>query len=253
MEIIIDNREKALKDYFIINNNNLFNISYENLILGDIIIKYNNNLYYIFERKTNTDLASSIKDKRFHEQKSRLKEFVKDNTNVRIIYIYESLNIFPNYSKNDIVNGINGEILQSSIINTCLSDMFGIFITKSCDDTIHLLNEIFNRMIKRPERYFYDSVISNTNNLIQKKKKENITNNNILILMLSQIPGISVKISECVYSHHKSMNDLIIKLNDFETHDDRIKYISGLGFPMKNDKIRRVGLKAGEKIINFIY
>ena len=59
MEIIIDNRETKIKEYYnkkITDKCNLENIYYddfirfENLDLGDIVIKYDNNVKYIFER-----------------------------------------------------------------------------------------------------------------------------------------------------------------------------------------------------------
>ena len=82
MELIIDNREKKIKDYYnnkIKENESIENIKYndlikfENLDLGDILIKYNNETKFIFERKTIRDLSDSIKDGRYHEQKQRLK------------------------------------------------------------------------------------------------------------------------------------------------------------------------------------
>ena len=69
-KLIIDYREKALINE-LKNNGVLFDI--ENLSVGDIIIKNENNEPIImWERKTSCDLETSIKDGRYHEQKNRI-------------------------------------------------------------------------------------------------------------------------------------------------------------------------------------
>ena len=64
----IDYREKCLKDYF--EEKPYCNIV--NLTLGDIVIKYQNNIVLVIERKSVEDLAASIRDGRHKEQKYRL-------------------------------------------------------------------------------------------------------------------------------------------------------------------------------------
>ena len=70
----IDYREKKLIEQFKNNKNNKNNQNYiiSNLDIGDIIIKYNEYITYIIERKTISDLCSSILDGRYREQKERL-------------------------------------------------------------------------------------------------------------------------------------------------------------------------------------
>ena len=65
IELIIDYREHKLKEYF---KDNKY-LTIENLVLGDIIIKYNNNIILLIERKTICDLGASINDGRHREQK----------------------------------------------------------------------------------------------------------------------------------------------------------------------------------------
>ena len=64
MEVIIDNRETKIKEYFSSLIHYVDILKYENLDIGDIVIKYNGVVKYIFERKTLRDLAESIKDNR---------------------------------------------------------------------------------------------------------------------------------------------------------------------------------------------
>ena len=92
MNIIIDNRE----NYLINELNNMetkSNMQIEQLNLGDIIIRDENNKdLLVFERKTYSDLLSSIKDSRLHEQSYRLSNTLEINTH-SIIYLLE-LKIF---------------------------------------------------------------------------------------------------------------------------------------------------------------
>ena len=76
LEILIDNRENKLKEFF---DNHVFKdskqtpeITYSNLDIGDIIIKKDGKTLLIFERKSIPDLYSSINDGRYKEQKIRL-------------------------------------------------------------------------------------------------------------------------------------------------------------------------------------
>ena len=88
MNIIIDNRE----NYLINELNNMetkSNMQIEQLNLGDIIIRDENNKdLLVFERKTYSDLLSSIKDSRLHEQSYRLSNTLEINTH-SIIYLLE--------------------------------------------------------------------------------------------------------------------------------------------------------------------
>ena len=69
-------------------------------------VKYNDEVKYNFERKTIKDLANSIKDNRYHEQKQRLINSI--SSNIKTSYIFES---FRNYESltNDIkICDLNG-------------------------------------------------------------------------------------------------------------------------------------------------
>ena len=72
--IIIDGRETSLYNEIINRDLDIYHdkieIIKENIDLGDIHIKFND-IFYIFERKTVTDLQSSIQDGRYREQKAR--------------------------------------------------------------------------------------------------------------------------------------------------------------------------------------
>ena len=80
MELNIDYREKSLLERFP-------NIQPKNLTLGDITIEKDGKEIIILERKTVSDLASSICDGRYKEQSFRMNEHPTPNHN--IMYIIE--------------------------------------------------------------------------------------------------------------------------------------------------------------------
>ncbi|CAM1297388.1 MUS81 (predicted) [Pycnogonum litorale] len=93
-------------------------------------------LDYIVERKRMDDLASSIKDGRFHEQKFRLM-----NCNIRnVIYLVED------YGSNNV--GLPETTLQQAITNTQIINGFKIRRVKDCKESVAYLTVITRYLIK---------------------------------------------------------------------------------------------------------
>jgi len=262
MEFIIDNRETAIKEYYnqkILNNEILVKeeyknfIKFENLDLGDFVIKYNGEVKFIFERKTIRDLSDSIKDGRYHEQKQRLKYAISNN--IKVSYIFEYFIDYSNLTDLKKNNELNGEILLSGIINTTIRDDFGIFLTKNTDETIYLLEAILKRMIKNPNKYFNKiegAEDINNSYIMKKRKKDNITKENILMIFLNQIPGVSDSISKCICSDFKTLNDFMCFMNNF-SKEDKLEYLSNKQVQLTNKKTRRIGKKTANKIIDLLF
>ena len=103
MDLIIDNRERDLIS--ILKPNNTANLDH-----GDIMITYDSQVFAIFERKTLSDLAASIKDGRYHNQKKALLESYDTN---KLYYIIEGQ---FDYSTNIVINSIDKNILDSCLI-----------------------------------------------------------------------------------------------------------------------------------------
>ena len=85
ISLIIDHREQLLKQYF----QQLPEVSFENLDLGDIQFKYQDQIIFIIERKTLQDLADSIKSGRYREQRVRLLQTISPSS--RILYLIEGI------------------------------------------------------------------------------------------------------------------------------------------------------------------
>ena len=81
MELVIDNRENIKNDF---DNNE--SVRFDNLTVGDYLIKYKDKDVLVIERKTINDYCASIKDGRHREQKKRL---LTKYTKNQIIYLVE--------------------------------------------------------------------------------------------------------------------------------------------------------------------
>jgi len=276
IEIIIDNREIKIKEILnnILNNNyniitakeldinNRLNsiIKYENLDLGDIVIKYKGDIKYIIERKTLKDLGESIKDNRYHEQKQRMKYTL--DKNIKIVYLFESFFGYDTLTKEIEISNLKGNTILSAILSTTLREDYGILLTKNVNETVWLLKEIFTRMLNNSTKYFIETEYNiqrkksnddiNNSLFLKRRKKDNITKDNILIISLSQIPGISEKIAKAISKHFTNMNDFFIKLNKLN-HNEKINYLKEITYSVKDNKIRKLGKKHSENIINLYF
>lgn len=247
MFIKVDYREKELQDKlsyyisFIPAFRNLKVIS-ENLPLGDIIITDNNEDILIIERKSVSDLLSSIKDGRYEEQSYRLNGNKVHNHNV--IYLVEgdinklNMNMFKDvkiekltfYSALFSLNYYKG----FSVIRSFSLDESALFI---CNSTVKLMKGLTTN-----RKGFYSNSINSINSisnnqcetdsqlqtptpvlpietveqsekdyigLVKKVKKENITTENIDEIMLCQIPGVSSTTSISIIKEFKTISNLI--------------------------------------------
>ena len=276
IEIIIDNREIKIKEilnnilnnnYNIITakeldiNNKLSNIiKYDNLDLGDIVVKYKGDIKYIIERKTLKDLGESIKDNRYHEQKQRMKYTL--DKNIKIVYLFENFFGYDTLTKEIEISNLKGNTILSAILSTTLREDYGILLTKNVNETVWLLKEIFTRMLNNLTKYFIETEYNiqrkksndDINNclFLKRRKKDNITKDNILIISLSHIPGISEKIAKAISKHFTNMNDFFIKLNKLN-HNEKINYLKEITYSVKDNKIRKLGKKHSENIINLYF
>lgn len=252
MEVVIDNRETKIKEHFqLCSSAYNYNITYDNLDIGDIIVKHNGNIKHIFERKTIRDLADSIKDNRYHEQKQRMKFSLSND--VKISYIFEYFINYTSLDKDVLISNLRGDIVLSAILNTTLCDNYGIFLTKDTTETISVLENIFSRMAKDPNKYFNKTSEIDQTCLLKKRRKDNITRDNIFTLYLSQIPGVSKSIGTHLSKTYKTMSDFILYLNTLENVEDKIDYLANVEVDIKNNKTRKIGKKIASRIIEFLF
>ena len=287
MEIILDYREKKLIEtcFSLIQTNENFNkivLKNENLHIGDIIIKHNNEVKIIIERKTISDLVSSIKDKRYEEQSFRLDSLEHHNHN--IIYLIEGSCEKENKEK---------QMIYSSIFSLNYYKGFSVFRSANINETAYIICNMVLKINNKNKSSYYKNIylqpetqndsqnqnqnqnqkendILNVNDedvnnedvnneehlkdnkeycgLIMKKKSSMITPDNISEIMLCQIPGISkITAIEILKRFDGKINKLITSLNNDP------KCIDNLSYTVPNtNKLRKINKTSIDNIIKYL-
>lgn len=233
------------------------------LELGDMIIKTNDDeIICIIERKTFTDLLSSVKDGRYEEQSYRLlhSSGVPPHS---IIYLLEGIT-------SSIRTPIEKKIIQSSITSMSLFKGFSIQRTSSALETadwlIHTADKIHRNLEKGLVVYhktvpYSRSMMTNNDlsgniniaspqeqnycNVVKKTKKDNITENNIGEIILSQIPGISSVTAIAIMNQFNSFPHLVRELNNDPTCIENLTITT-------NGKTRKINKNSIENIKRFL-
>ena len=253
MKLYIDNREPKTSISYLeslnIDFSNQLIIEIKPLEIGDYMYydEDNSNNNIIFERKSLSDLESSIKDGRYNEQSLRLSQSYFHNHN--IIYLVEGAII--NYRNKKFKN-----TLYSSIFSLNHYKGFSVFNTLNNIDTCDMLyNFILKKMKEKTKPPFYNNIITQrinkfsnesnnesnnessneannnleeTNNInylstIKMTKKDNITKDNINTLMLMQIPGISLLSATSIMNKYNNIYNLINELKNDANCLDSLK------------------------------
>ena len=191
----IDYREKALLTAFP-------NAEERNLELGDIQLAYGNNAQIIIERKTIADLAQSVKDNRYREQKARLLAYRELHPHVKLVYILEGFYHFDNEFR---CKNMGNNVLSSCIINSMFRDGIFVMLAKNVQDTINFIQCTKDKFFSNPDEYCLkgyhqgqacdDSVgyAGIAASGIKSRKKDNIDEQTCFLMQLSCVPGISSK------------------------------------------------------------
>ena len=179
-KFIIDNREIYIKKYFNDNTDKFPNIIYKNLDLGDIIIEFNDIPLIIIERKTIRDLLASIKDGRYREQKTR----IKDSGIKYKIYLIED-----DITSQNILSSVQNKMITSSLLSIIIQEI-NILKTSSLSDTINILKTLYKKLI-----------CSKSNTILNYILQDNVSSDNVSIsdnVSSDNVSGDNVSISDNV-------------------------------------------------------
>lgn len=231
MKLICDYREKhVLKILNTLCNHeqNQIECITENLNIGDFII---GNI--IIERKTHADLASSILDGRYKEQCYRLEEYKKENPDVKILYFIEG-----NFDFCMNAHNINKEKLISAIFTLIYEKGFSVILTKHLNETCDFLMKFCKKFYTKYDVLNNDlddnteslKELQNIVNLSKQGTKKNtqINKDNIGILMMCNIPQVSVHIASTLLKpFNNNFYDFLTKIREDEDYLDSIKIEGG--------------------------
>ena len=247
MKLFIYIREKSLIENCenLLETNETFKdivIEKKALDLGDIIIKDGENIeILIIERKTISDLISSIKDGRYSEQSYRLNGVEHENHN--IIYLIEG-------STKNLTS--DKQMVYSSIFSINYFKGFSIYRSETIKESAYILLNICLKLnkekIKKP---YYPIKINNIDDekycsVIKKNKNSNRNKENFGEIVLCQIPSISSITAIAIMNEFKNINNLIDKLKEDKTCLNNIKYET------EKKQLRKISKKCIENIIEFL-
>lgn len=224
--IIIDTREKKIIDELSKKEEDKPPFTIQQLDIGDIWIK-NELCCIVIERKTITDMYSSVKDGRYKEQKARLL------TSPNSLYIIENDTLF---TKDKVLSGV--------YLNTMLRDRIPICFTNGVCETVKLILHIFQKLIDKPDRFVRQQFKEYIDCIQPKTQKiNNITPSVCFVNQLSQIPRISTKTAKKIAEHHTSMKDLIDTLNNWDDPQKYLESFEGIGPGTAKTIIEYLGMK----------
>ena len=222
-----------------------------NLQLGDITLKMTTNKSdindhhpdIIIERKSISDLLSSITDGRYKEQSYRLQNSSLHNHN--IIYLIEG-NIDTH--KQYYASKQNSHLqYYSSLFSLYYYKGFSVFMTHCIEQTASMIYYFALKIVRSHKKYVphflniiqptptqeltnniqdtvnssnddsdlqyeYDNSDLNYLQCVKSEKKQNITRDNIWQIMLMQVPYVSDKIASSLLEYYHNVPNLVYEL-----------------------------------------
>ena len=240
----------------------------QTLPLGDIIISDGETDHIIIERKSLSDLASSITDGRYEEQSYRLNGLQHHNHN--IIYLIEG----DMFRYNAFKDRIDKQTLYSAMFSINFFKGFSIMRSNNIDETAIIVCNMVYKLVgglKLGKTPYYkantdtDNKMNDTDtdnkmvadnndkicekdycNVVKKVKKDNVTAENIGEIMLCQIPGVSSTTALAILSQFKTLPLLIKAIQDDE------KCLDNVVTTDSNGKSRKISKTAISTIIKFL-
>ena len=180
--LVIDKRERALIKLFQPDQ-----IEVQTLDVGDILCEYDEGANWITERKTAEDLAASIKDGRWGEQKDRLLK-----SGCTVVYIIEG----------DLRKAkFTYDALVGVCVNTTLRDDVYLHRTSDISETKSVIEHLvkkFQSMVAPPK------VLAG----ITCKRKKDSQVETIWVRQLMCVPMINESIATTIMKHFGSMTEL---------------------------------------------
>ena len=196
-------------------------IQTEQLPIGDILIQHAEQTL-VFERKTLADLAASIKDGRYSEQRQRLTSTYPFH---RITFIIEgsttSLRTQPMTAR------IPSKTILSALISAQYRDGFHVYHTTGPTDTLWYLQQIAERMGEKTQLETECKEDYGASLRVKTAKRDNVTPELCYLLQLSQLPGISMATATEIAKTYPTMRTLLSAIT--EKGDKAFKEIDGMG------------------------
>lgn len=255
--IIFDTREARLYSSFTEGRTDIktINTKIEPLTIGDIIFANIDEVsgekrdVLIIERKSLSDLLSSIKDGRYEEQSHRLIH-ASQLPPYRILYIIEGM-------FSTLRNPAEKQLVISAMTSLQLYKGFGVMRTSSVQETADLIAGMWKKIQRNSDKgmQLFAPITNATiessesptevapaySSVVKKVKKDNVTPENIGEIILCQIPGISSTIAVELMRKYENIRGLLQTIRE---KPDELKDMKING--------RRMGSNVVESIVRFL-
>jgi ERCC4-type nuclease len=166
------------------------------LDLGDVMIQ-SENLSYVFERKTWSDLQSSICDGRWTEQKMRMTQ-TEHEVPTQFSYLIEGN--CPDWEDAKVQ-------LWPALIKTQVRDNMHVFHCNSKEDSVKLIAYMYKNFMNNGFVPKVSNKVAGMSSM--KRKRDNLsTPESVYLAMLSVIPGMSLKKSEAIRQQYPNLTAL---------------------------------------------
>ena len=243
LNLVYDTRELKLKE--LLEKTDTINLCQEYLDLGDIVFRDDDGKdVLVIERKTLSDLYSSIQDGRYKEQKIRL---MNNYTRDQIVYIIEgTISNSTKFFKN------SKSITDGALLNMAFRDKLTVLRTKDINETASILYKIGGKIIKNPE-FFNSNIDPNTPQIqyldtIKICKKDNMNPKLCNIIQLSQIPGVSKQMGETIIEKYGSISNLILEYKKIDDEKDKLQFLKNI--ELTN---RKLGPVISKRIYEYLF
>lgn len=216
IKLIIDSHEAALYTAIcasdIVKEKNIA-ISKEQLQLADIqiIIHKNDEIIrtLVFERKTLSDLISSIHDGRMREQKKRMLSNIRSEN---ITYIIEGDSMI------DSIERTGNEKVSSSYMNMLYRDNIKVIFVKDIKESSLFLTALCKKIILNHTPY--TNIVQSNEYVdfvkVKSRKISNITPEVCFLLQLGQIPNISTNIAKKISIKYPNLTSIFRAVDSCE-------------------------------------
>lgn len=244
IKLTVDNRESKFKEILSLKSTELFkDVEFANLLNGDFIIDVDQVPAIIIERKTINDLAGSIKDGRYKNQKIQLLSKYKRKN---LYYIIEGVfGGFTNSDQSQSFGGMEKKTIIGAILNTMMRDDIKILFTKDLQETYDLVLNIYERISKDPMKYL--ETTEETNLQVNKNRT-----NTVFYNILCQIPGVSTKAAAVINKKYPTLSVFYDSLKECDDNQ-KLKVLKELKLESNTGTSRVISKTTLSNIVKHIF
>lgn len=163
----------------------------------------------LVERKSLADLAASISDGRYREQKARLLEAVGGDQRARAVYVIEGGTLGGDPDRAPVQSAVKADSLWGMIVNSTFRDRLSVLRTASTEETALLLVKIA-LLVATGNDDAKSAAVAGLQKTPSAARKD--LPGGLFACMLSQLPGCSLTRASAVATKFGSISALCLDL-----------------------------------------